>query len=90
MKIKDSLSLFFSGGFFPEGEIPLPPAFGTSQRHLYYRINAINLIDGIDGLAAGVALLILSTLGAWFYLAVPILLYYLFHSEWLFAGSFTF
>lgn len=31
-------------------------------------INAFNLIDGIDGLAAGVGALICTTLGCWFYL----------------------
>jgi UDP-N-acetylmuramyl pentapeptide phosphotransferase/UDP-N-acetylglucosamine-1-phosphate transferase len=32
-------------------------------------INGINLIDGIDGLAAGVGIVISTTLGVWFYLA---------------------
>ena len=34
-----------------------------------FLINAINLIDGIDGLASGIALLFSSLLGIWFYLS---------------------
>lgn len=36
---------------------------------IVFLINAINLIDGIDGLAAGLALLVSTFLGGWFYLA---------------------
>jgi UDP-N-acetylmuramyl pentapeptide phosphotransferase/UDP-N-acetylglucosamine-1-phosphate transferase len=32
-------------------------------------VNAFNLIDGIDGLAAGVGIIVCFTFGAWFYLA---------------------
>ncbi|MGQ7868570.1 glycosyltransferase family 4 protein [Sunxiuqinia sp. sy24] len=35
---------------------------------LLYLINAINLIDGIDGLAAGIGVVVSATLGVWFYM----------------------
>lgn len=34
-----------------------------------FLINSFNLIDGIDGLAAGIALLVSASLGGWFYLS---------------------
>jgi len=57
------------GGVF--GVYELPYLISVKVSYLFYvmMINAINLIDGIDGLAASIILLVTTFFGGWFLLA---------------------
>jgi len=69
--------LFFFGeqsisnlhGFMGLYEIPLPLSGFITFFVMLSIINAFNLIDGIDGLASGLAILASCTLGTWFLIA---------------------
>jgi UDP-GlcNAc:undecaprenyl-phosphate GlcNAc-1-phosphate transferase len=55
-------------GFLGIGEIPYAVSILFTIFVFVVIINGFNLIDGIDGLAAGVGILTISTLGIWFLL----------------------
>lgn len=55
-------------GFFGIGEIPEFLSFGLTLFVIVLIINSINLIDGIDGLASGVGMLVSIFYGLWFFL----------------------
>ncbi|GMQ35085.1 MraY family glycosyltransferase [Algoriphagus taiwanensis] len=54
-------------GFMGIGELPIWFSYGFTAFVLLALTNAFNLIDGLDGLAATVALITLGLLGSWFY-----------------------
>ncbi len=56
-------------GIFGAGEIGFLTSLILSIFAMVVIINAFNLIDGIDGLASGLAILAASTFGIWFYLS---------------------
>src|SRR5690606_30778731 len=56
-------------GFMGLYEIPLPLSGFITFFVMLSIINAFNLIDGIDGLASGLAILASCTLGTWFLIA---------------------
>jgi UDP-N-acetylmuramyl pentapeptide phosphotransferase/UDP-N-acetylglucosamine-1-phosphate transferase len=56
-------------GVFGFHEISYPVSFVITLFFMISLINAFNLIDGIDGLASGVCILISTVLGSWFLLA---------------------
>lgn len=56
-------------GIFGIYEIDFIPGLGLTIFTILAIINAYNLIDGIDGLAAGLTILAASVFGVWFYLA---------------------
>lgn len=53
-------------GFLGVGELPLLVSYGFSAFVLLALTNAFNLIDGLDGLAGTMAVLVFSCLGLWF------------------------
>ena len=55
-------------GFIGIGDIPYPLSLVITIFVLLTIINGFNLIDGIDGLASGIGILVSSVLGFWFYL----------------------
>lgn len=55
-------------GFLGIGEIGYIPSALISLFVIIVTINAFNLIDGIDGLASGIGMLVVSFFGTWFYL----------------------
>jgi UDP-N-acetylmuramyl pentapeptide phosphotransferase/UDP-N-acetylglucosamine-1-phosphate transferase len=59
-------NLFGLGGI---EQIPEWASIAISTTIIVFLVNAFNLIDGVDGLAAGLALFISAALGFWFYLA---------------------
>lgn len=54
-------------GFLGINEIPPIPGKLISASLIVVLTNAYNLIDGIDGLAGGIAILVLTFLGIWFF-----------------------
>jgi len=56
-------------GLFGVQQIPEWASVFLSLFTMIVIINAINLIDGVDGLAAGIGLIASFTFGSWFYLA---------------------
>jgi UDP-N-acetylmuramyl pentapeptide phosphotransferase/UDP-N-acetylglucosamine-1-phosphate transferase len=56
-------------GVFGFHEITYPVSFAITLFAMIALINAFNLIDGIDGLASGISILISSVFGSWFLLA---------------------
>jgi UDP-N-acetylmuramyl pentapeptide phosphotransferase/UDP-N-acetylglucosamine-1-phosphate transferase len=77
VQITAALFLVLIGGFrvtnlFGLGGIEQMPEWAgmvISTAIIIFLVNAFNLIDGVDGLAAGLALIISAALGSWFYLA---------------------
>ena len=55
-------------GFFDIFEIPDIVSYPFTVFVFLVVINGINLIDGIDGLSSGVTIIIVTTLGTWFFL----------------------
>lgn len=55
------------GGLFGINEIPWPAGVAVSVFIMVAIVNSFNLIDGIDGLAGGVGVIISSILGIWFW-----------------------
>jgi len=55
-------------GFFGIHEIGYLPSALISLFVIIVTINAFNLIDGIDGLASGIGILVVSFFGVWFFL----------------------
>ena len=60
-------------GFLNIGEIPYLVSILITMFIILVIINSFNLIDGIDGLAAGIGILISSILGLWFLLTANFL-----------------
>lgn len=56
-------------GFFGIEAIPLVPSVLLSGFVMIVFINAFNLIDGIDGLAAGLSMFAASVFGVWFFIS---------------------
>ncbi|MBK7475138.1 MAG: undecaprenyl/decaprenyl-phosphate alpha-N-acetylglucosaminyl 1-phosphate transferase [Haliscomenobacter sp.] len=56
------------GLFGVYNELPFWTSYVLSVFFILVLINAFNLIDGINGLAGGIGILILGTLGCWFFL----------------------
>jgi UDP-GlcNAc:undecaprenyl-phosphate GlcNAc-1-phosphate transferase len=56
-------------GLFDIGELPSWASIPLSFLVFLFLINAFNLIDGIDGLAGGLACIISGSLGTWFLMA---------------------
>jgi UDP-N-acetylmuramyl pentapeptide phosphotransferase/UDP-N-acetylglucosamine-1-phosphate transferase len=56
-------------GLFGIGELPLWTSYGLTVFTLIVVTNAVNLIDGIDGLAGSFSLLVFGGYGCWFYSA---------------------
>ncbi|MFV0376239.1 MAG: glycosyltransferase family 4 protein [Mangrovibacterium sp.] len=54
-------------GVFGIHQVPQWLGVSVSFLFILFIMNAINLMDGIDGLAAGVSIVIAFTLGGWFY-----------------------
>ncbi|SFN76893.1 UDP-N-acetylmuramyl pentapeptide phosphotransferase/UDP-N-acetylglucosamine-1-phosphate transferase [Algoriphagus ornithinivorans] len=54
-------------GFMGVGELNLYVSYGFSAFVILALTNAFNLIDGLDGLASTMAVIVLSSLGVWFY-----------------------
>ena len=54
-------------GFLGVGELNLYVSYGFSAFVILALTNAFNLIDGLDGLASTMAVIVLSSLGVWFY-----------------------
>ena len=61
-------------GIFGVNEIPFWSGIFLSLLTIIITINAFNLIDGIDGLAAGIGLIATIIFGIWFYLANDIVM----------------
>lgn len=55
-------------GLFTAYEIPYAPSFVITLFVMIVIINAYNLIDGIDGLAAGIGIIVALSFGMYFYL----------------------
>lgn len=56
-------------GFLGIGVLPLPLSYLITYTTIIVVVNAYNLIDGVDGLAASLGLLTMSIFGAYFYFA---------------------
>ncbi len=56
-------------GLFTAYEIPYMPSFAITLFVMIVIVNAYNLIDGIDGLAAGIGIIVALSFGTYFYLA---------------------
>jgi UDP-GlcNAc:undecaprenyl-phosphate/decaprenyl-phosphate GlcNAc-1-phosphate transferase len=54
-------------GLFEIDKIPYPISIGLSLFIYIVIVNSINLIDGVDGLAAGIGLIASTTFAYWFY-----------------------
>lgn len=54
-------------GIFNIHEAPQWLGISMSFLFILFIMNAVNLMDGIDGLAAGISVVVSSTLGTWFY-----------------------
>lgn len=54
-------------GIFNIHQAPQWLGISISFLFILFIMNAVNLMDGIDGLAAGISVVITSTLGTWFY-----------------------
>lgn len=55
------------GGLFGINEIPWPAGVAVSVFIMVAIVNSFNLIDGIDGLAGGIGVIVSSILGIWFW-----------------------
>lgn len=55
------------GGIFGLGEIPWLAGVALSVLIMVAVVNSFNLIDGIDGLAGGIGIIVSSILGIWFW-----------------------
>jgi len=64
----DTLLSSFYGTILEDIGFPLPFSWFVTMFVVVILTNAYNLIDGIDGLAGTVALLVLGSFGTWFYL----------------------
>lgn len=69
MVLMADLRLTSLHGLFGIREIPEWASIMLSVFTYIVVVNAFNLIDGVDGLAAGVALIVSLTFGTWFYIA---------------------
>lgn len=56
-------------GLFTAYEIPYMPSFVITLFVMIVIVNAYNLIDGIDGLAAGIGIIVALSFGVYFYMA---------------------
>ena len=55
-------------GLFGINELPLVLSYGLTLFTVIVITNSFNLIDGLDGLAGSIALIVLISLGSWFFL----------------------
>jgi UDP-N-acetylmuramyl pentapeptide phosphotransferase/UDP-N-acetylglucosamine-1-phosphate transferase len=59
------IKLYSLYGFISEAHFPLLLSFGITIFTIIVITNSFNLIDGLDGLAATISIIVLSTLGIW-------------------------